>query len=91
MNDVDIIVELIGGSEGIAKKLLFSATITDERATKMSIYNSATNLHNDWRAYNNIACIFLAEENLDEASDWLDKASEINSNQTDILNNYGIF
>ena len=72
------------------KELLFSATITDERATKMSIYNSATNLHNDWRAYNNIACIFLAEENLDEASDWLDKASEINSNQTDILNNYGI-
>ena len=25
MNDVDIIVELIGGSEGVAKKLLFSA------------------------------------------------------------------
>ena len=25
MNDVDIIVELIGGSEGMAKKLVFSA------------------------------------------------------------------
>ncbi len=72
------------------KELLFSATLTDDRATKMSIYNSAISLHNDWRAYNNIASIYLAENNLSEASIWLDKAFAISGNQSDILTNYGI-
>jgi len=72
------------------KELLFSATLTDDRATKIGIYNSVIDLHNDWRAYNNIACIFLTENNLEEAGNWLDKAFELSGNQADVLANYGI-
>jgi len=72
------------------KELLFAATLTNDRATKMQIYNTAVNLHNDWRACNNIACIYIAENNLDNANKWLDKAFEIIGNQSDILSNYGI-
>ena len=72
------------------KELLFAATLTDVRQVKLEIYNSVVRLHNDWRAYNNIACIYIAENNLDEASNWLDQAFEISGNQADILTNYGI-
>ncbi|MBC8265476.1 MAG: hypothetical protein H8E84_00760 [Flavobacteriales bacterium] len=72
------------------KELLFSATLTNDKTTKLGIYNSAINLHNDWRAYNNIASIFLAENNLSEAGNWLDKAFEISGNKADVLTNYGI-
>ena len=72
------------------KELLFSATLTNERATKMKIYNTAASLHKDWRAYNNIASIYIGENNLEEASTWLDKAFEISKNNADVLTNYGI-
>ncbi|MEE2700285.1 MAG: hypothetical protein VYD71_02850 [Bacteroidota bacterium] len=72
------------------KELLFAATLTDENQLKLQIYNSSVSLHNDWRAYNNIACIYITENNLDEASKWLEKAFEISGNQSDVLTNYGI-
>ena len=62
-------------------ELLFSATLTDDKGVKMKIYNTAVNLHNDWRACNNIACIYIAENNLDDANKWLDKAFEITEYQ----------
>ena len=72
------------------KELLFAATLTDDKKVQMQIYNTAVNLHNDWRAHNNIASIYIAENNLDEASKWLDKAFEISGKQSDVLTNYGI-
>jgi len=72
------------------KELLFAATLTNDRATKMQIYNAAVSLHNDWRACNNIASIYIAENNLNEATNWLDKAFEISVNNADVLANYGI-
>ena len=71
-------------------ELLFSATLTDDKGVKMKIYNTAVDLHNDWRACNNIACIYIAENNLDDANKWLDKAFEITGDQSDVLSNYGI-
>jgi len=73
------------------KELLFSATLTNERAAKMKIYNTAVSLYKeDWRAYNNIASIYIGENNLEKASTWLDKAFEISENNADVLTNYGI-
>jgi len=72
------------------KELLFSATLTNDRATKIKIYNAAVSLHNNWKAYNNIASIYIGENNLEQASAWLDKAFEISGNQADVLTNYGI-
>jgi Flp pilus assembly protein TadD len=56
----------------------------------MKIYNTAVSLHKDWRAYNNIASIYIGENNLEEASTWLDKSFEISGNNADVLTNYGI-
>ena len=72
------------------KELLFSATLTDDETTKTSIYNKVVELHNDWRGYNNIAAMHLAEGNLNETTIFLDKAEKLGGEQADILTNKGI-
>jgi tetratricopeptide (TPR) repeat protein len=72
------------------KELLFSATLTNDGATKEEIYNKAAELHNDWRGYNNIACMYLADGNLSETMVFLEKAEALGGNQADISINKGI-
>jgi len=72
------------------KELLFSATLTNDAVTKEGIYNKAVELHNDWRGYNNIACMHLADGNLNETMVFLDKAEVLGGNQADISVNKGI-
>lgn len=72
------------------KELLFSATLTDDRALKESIYNKAVELHNDWRGYNNIACIHIADNDLNTAMNYLNKATSIAGENSDISTNKGI-
>ena len=72
------------------KELLFSATLTNDGATKEGIYNKAAELHNDWRGYNNIACMHLADGNLSETMVFLEKAETLGGNQSDISVNKGI-
>ena len=72
------------------KELLFSATLTNDAATKEGIYNKAVELHNDWRGYNNIACMHLANGNLSEAIVYLDKAEALSGKNSDISTNKGI-
>lgn len=72
------------------KELLFSATLTDDRNTKTTIYNKAVELHNDWRGHNNIACLYLADNNFVEATTYLNKAESLEGNQSDISVNKGI-
>jgi len=72
------------------KELLFSATLTNDVVTKEGIYNKAVELHNDWRGYNNIACMYLADDNLSETMVFLDKAEVLGGNQADITVNKGI-
>ena len=73
------------------KELLFSATLTNNEITKKNIYNKAVALHNDWRGYNNIACMHLAKNELDQAAIFLEKAKSLQSEQRhDILTNQGI-
>ncbi|MEC7863588.1 MAG: hypothetical protein VYB55_00810, partial [Bacteroidota bacterium] len=72
-------------------ELLFSATLTNNESTKTTIYNKAVELHNDWRGYNNIACIYLAKGELDKAAIFLEKAENLEKKQNhDILTNKGI-
>ena len=78
--------ELLG-----VKELLFSATLTNDAAIKEGIYKKAVELHNDWRGYNNIACMYLAKGELDQASIYLEKADNLQRKQQhDILTNKGI-
>ncbi len=72
------------------KELLFSATLTDDAATKEGIYNKAVELHNDWRGYNNIACMHIANDDLNNAMIYLNKAVSISKENSDISTNKGI-
>jgi tetratricopeptide (TPR) repeat protein len=72
------------------KELLFSATLTNDEITQTTIYNKAVELHNDWRGYNNIACMYLAKDNLTETKVYLEKAEQLGGTKSDILTNKGI-
>lgn len=73
------------------KELLFSATLTDDEMTQTTIYNKTVEIHNDWRGYNNIACMYLAKGDLENAANFLEKAEKIQNEPTDdILTNKGI-
>ncbi len=72
------------------KELLFSATLTDDATVKEGIYSKAVELHNDWRGYNNIACMHIANGDLNTAMIYLNKAVSISSENSDICTNKGI-
>jgi len=72
------------------KELLFSATLTENATIKEIIYNKAVELHNDWRGYNNIACMHIANGDLNTAMTYLNKATSISSENSDISTNKGI-
>jgi tetratricopeptide (TPR) repeat protein len=72
------------------KELLFSATLTNDAVAKEGIYNKAVELHNDWRGYNNIACMHIANGDLNTAMVYLNKAVSISSENSDICTNKGI-
>mgnify|MGYP006102389021 FL=1 len=72
------------------KELLFSATLTDDASIKEGIYNKAIELHNDWRGYNNIACMHIANSDLKTAMVYLNKATSISKENSDISTNKGI-
>ena len=72
------------------KELLFSATLTDNEITQTTIYNKAVELHNDWRGYNSIACMYLTKGNLNDAMTYLEKAEALGGATADILTNKGI-
>ena len=70
------------------KELLFSAELTEN---DMAIYMTATTqFPNDYRGFNNIAALHLAEGNVAQAKTWLDKANAISANEDPVLENYGI-
>ena len=57
----------------------------------MAIYTTATTqFPNDYRGFNNIAALHLAEGDLAKAKTWLDKANAISANEGPVLENYGI-
>lgn len=70
------------------KELLFAAELTDN---DMAIYTTATTqFPNDYRGFNNIAALHLAEGDVAQAKTWLDKANAISANEGPVLENYGI-
>jgi tetratricopeptide (TPR) repeat protein len=71
-------------------ELLFSATLTNNELTQTTIYNKAVELHNDWRGYNSLACMYLNKGNLIDAMSYLEKAEILSPGNTDILTNKGI-
>ncbi|MBT3417168.1 MAG: DUF3868 domain-containing protein [Flavobacteriales bacterium] len=78
-------------SELSVEELLYSATLEENSSNKLTILNSVVSLHNDWRAYNNIACIYLSKNDDDNAMIYLNKAKENGgANESSVLTNLGI-
>ena len=59
------------------EELLYAATLTDNAAEKKDIYATAARLYpNDYRAYNNLATLAIAEGNLSATEKYLNQAAE---------------
>ncbi|NVO04247.1 MAG: hypothetical protein HXX09_16255 [Bacteroidetes bacterium] len=73
------------------KELLYAATLTEDLATKLKIYDAATKIYaNDWRGYNNAGWVLLKQGKGAEASSYLEKANTLSPNNEIVLNNLGV-
>ena len=72
------------------KELLYSASLTNDIDQKISIFNSASEIHNNWKGYNNIACLMLQKNRLNEAKKYLSKAEKLNNTASKIQNNKAV-
>jgi outer membrane protein OmpA-like peptidoglycan-associated protein len=73
------------------KEILYSATLTDNVATKYQIYKSATTLYpQDWKSFNNAGACALLLGKTDEASNYLNNANTLNPNNGQVLYNLGV-
>ena len=72
------------------KELLYSASLVKETKDKAAIFNIASQLHNDWRGYNNTACLMLSNNKIEEAKDYLNKAKSLDKNASSIQNNQAV-
>ena len=72
------------------KELLYSASLVEETNEKAAIFNTASQLHNDWRGYNNTACLMLSNNKIEEAKDYLNKAKSLDKNASSVQNNQAV-
>jgi Flp pilus assembly protein TadD len=72
------------------KELLYAATLTEDKETKLRIYKTATTqFPNDWRGFNNAAVCELKANQLGEAASHLAKADQLEPNNKAVVNNLG--
>ncbi|MDR2408673.1 MAG: hypothetical protein LBE13_11260 [Bacteroidales bacterium] len=72
-------------------ELLYSASLTSDVKTKATIFETATKLFpDDYRAYNDLACVKAYEKDKEGAKQLLDKANSLSPNNGIILNNIGV-
>jgi len=72
------------------KELLYSASLVEEANDKAAIFNTASQLHNDWRGYNNAACLMLSNNKIEEAKEYLNKAKSLDKNASSVQNNQAV-
>ncbi|MBK6963858.1 MAG: outer membrane beta-barrel protein [Bacteroidales bacterium] len=72
------------------KELLYAATLTNDKDTKLRIYKTAaTQFPNNYKGYNNAAYIELENGQLGEAATHLAKADQLEPNNKAVVNNLG--
>jgi len=73
------------------KEILYSATLTEDWATKYKIYKSATEQYpQDWRNFNNAGVAAMANGKMDEAATYLDKANTLKAGDAQVNYNLGV-
>ncbi|MBP6977613.1 MAG: hypothetical protein PHD61_12230 [Bacteroidales bacterium] len=69
-------------------QIMYAATLTDDPAKKMEIYRSASARYpEEWKAYNNIACLYLDLDEPEQAMVYLNSASNLFPSNGTIFNN----
>ena len=72
-------------------EILYAASLTNDLKTKTTIYEAVIkHFPDDYRAYNDLACIKASQGEMEEAKKLLDKASSLTPNNGVILNNVGV-
>ena len=72
------------------EELLYAATLTEDNAEKLSIYQkAAAKFPEDWRTNNNVGHINYKMGNIAEAKAAFEKAKEADAQNTVVLNNLG--
>lgn len=72
-------------------ELLYSASLTEDLNKKTAIYEQAIKLYpDDYRAYNDLACVKASQGDYDAARELLDKANSLSPNNGIVLNNIGV-
>ena len=72
------------------EELLYAATLTNDKAEKMAIYQKAADQYNDYRAWNSLGQLYFEDGNIAEARRCYGHALEIQPNDPDVNYNAGI-
>ena len=72
------------------EELLYAATLTQDVAEKMAIYQKTADLYGDYRAYNAMGQLYFEAGNYAEAGRCYQKALEIEPNDPDVNYNAGV-
>ena len=69
------------------EEILYTATLYDNAQDQMNAYQQATQLYpNDYRAYNNLGTLYLAQGNYEQAASYFAKAQKIQPNAASNMN-----
>lgn len=72
------------------EEILYAATLTQDMATKLRIYQSAERIYpQDWRAANNTGMVMFMQGNVDGAMTQFQKADQLSANNGVVKNNMG--
>lgn len=66
------------------EELLYAATLTNNSAEKLAIYQKVIAQYGDYRAYNNMGMLYFAQSNIAEARRAYNKALELQPNNADV-------
>jgi len=72
------------------EELLYAATLTNDKAEKLAIYNKAQELYNDYRAYNNAGLVYFSQGDVESARRAYAKALELEPANPDVNYNAGV-
>lgn len=74
------------------EEILYAATLTTDLNEKLNFYKSAERMYGatDWRASNNVGCILLMQNKLQDAKAEFAKADKLSPNNPVIMNNMAI-
>lgn len=73
------------------EEILYAATLTTDMNEKLTFYKSAERMYpSDWRTSNNVGCILLMQNKLQDAKGAFDRAAKNSANNPIIMNNQAI-